>query len=214
MSQQHLVLTKIDWSKSWDAVLASLCYALTEVNNWTIRHPYVVVGALICTLVNPYILVTPLRFMGRTAGHIFEFIGWSFKVLGRFILYIFGFRREGVAEDSLASQYQSYHYGGHVPQDSLSAGFQSYGAAGDYLHRLEAASAAAADDHEDTEISTFAGSVRWLSGLGINLILSRAWGWWHLMGVYVVVYLCIGLIAFWLLRRREAQAHTLPSTST
>ncbi|KAG1718141.1 uncharacterized protein EDB91DRAFT_1090281, partial [Suillus paluster] len=101
---------KIDWSKSW-TLFSPLCYALTEVNNWS---------------------------------------------LGQVHPYIFGFRREGVAEDSLASQYQSYHYGGHVPQDSLSAGFQSYGAAGDYLHRLEAASAAAADDHEDTEISTFA----------------------------------------------------------
>ncbi|KAG1786250.1 uncharacterized protein HD556DRAFT_1416445, partial [Suillus plorans] len=38
---------------------------------------------------------------------------WPFKLLTSFIMYIVGFRRQGVAKGSYASQYQSRRYGGY-----------------------------------------------------------------------------------------------------
>ncbi|KAG0698705.1 hypothetical protein DFH29DRAFT_1081692 [Suillus ampliporus] len=166
MSQQDQDLPDIDWSELRDSILAS--YALTEVNNWTIRHPYVAAGTLLCISGNPELLLTPLRLTGKTARYIcflpFRLIFWPFKMLGRIVLYILGFRREGVAKDSYASQYQSRRYGGYVPRDSDFAKFQAYGAT---------------DYYEDDEGgSTLAVAVSWLSGIGAMCVLGRVWGWW------------------------------------
>ncbi|KAG1809238.1 hypothetical protein EV424DRAFT_173814 [Suillus variegatus] len=115
MSQQDLDLPDIEWPELWNTMHASSLYALTKANtSWSTRHPYVAAGALILISANPELLLTPLRLAGR------------------FTLYIFGFRRQGVAKDSLASQYQSHLYGGYVPRDSTFARFQSYGAADNY----------------------------------------------------------------------------------
>ncbi|KAG1844958.1 hypothetical protein DFJ58DRAFT_731038 [Suillus subalutaceus] len=205
MSQQVLLdLPSIDWPKLRDTILASSIYALTEVNNWSIRHPYVAAGALICISISPDILLTPLRLTGRTTLYIcllpLRLILWPFKLLGRFILYIFGFRRYGVAKgtsqsinyrclmtlnanmtDSLASQYQSHIYGGYVPQDSTFARFQSYGAA-EYYDDLEALRSANVDDDENTNLEVgliLAVGVSWLSAIGAVFVLGRTWGWWN-----------------------------------
>jgi hypothetical protein len=174
-----------------------------------IRHPYVAAGALICISANPELLLTPLRLAGRTTLYIgllpLRLILWSFKLLGRFVLYIFGFRRHGVAKgtswsinyrclmilnvnitDSLASQYQSHLYGGYVPRDSTFARLQSYGAA-DYYDDMEALRSANADDYGidtdgviDSEAgSTLAIGVSWLSAIGGVFVLGRTWGWWY-----------------------------------
>ncbi|KAG2360104.1 hypothetical protein BDR07DRAFT_1610991 [Suillus spraguei] len=173
----------IDWSKLWDTILTSSVHALTEVNNWSIRHPYVTAGALICISANPDILLTPLRLAGRTTLYIcllpLRLILWPLKLLGRFTLYILGFRRYGVARDSLASQYQSHIYGGYVPQDSTFARFQSYGAA-DYFDDLQALNADYEDiDQEAVSKRAVGHGVSWLAAIGAVFVLSRAWGWWN-----------------------------------
>ncbi|KAG1877420.1 hypothetical protein F4604DRAFT_1757492, partial [Suillus subluteus] len=182
MSQQVLLdLPSVDWPKLRDTILASSIYALTEVNNWSIRHPYVAAGALMCISISPDILLTPLRLTGRTTLYIcllpLRLILWPFKLLGRFILYIFGFRRYGVAKDSLASQYQSHIYGGYVPQDSTFARFQSYGAV-DYYDDLEALRSANVADDENTNLEVgliLAVGVSWLSAIGAVFVLGRTW---------------------------------------
>ncbi|KAG1719810.1 hypothetical protein EDB19DRAFT_1781170 [Suillus lakei] len=186
MSQQALDVPNIDWPKLRDTILASSIYALTGVNNWSIRHPYVAAGALICISANPDILLTPLRLTGRTACYIgllpLRLILWPFKLLGRFILYIFGFRKQGVAKDSLASQYQSHLYGGYVPRDSTFARFQSYGTADYYDDIEEALVSANADDYENRGLdagSAVAVAVSWLSAIGAVFVLGRKWGWWN-----------------------------------
>ncbi|KAG1845016.1 hypothetical protein C8R48DRAFT_734951 [Suillus tomentosus] len=142
MSQQDLDLPDIEWPELWNTMHASSLYALTKANtSWSTRHPYVAAGALILISANPELLLTPLRLAGR------------------FTLYIFGFRRQGVAKDSLASQYQSHLYGGYVPRDSTFARFQSYGAA--------------------EKESILGVGVSWLSGIGAVFVLGRRWGWWN-----------------------------------
>ncbi|KIK43485.1 hypothetical protein CY34DRAFT_707585 [Suillus luteus UH-Slu-Lm8-n1] len=165
MSYQALDLPNINWPKLRDTILASSVYALTEVNNWSIKHPYVAAGALICISANPDILLTPLRLTGRTTLYI----------------CLLPLRRHGVVKDSLASQYQSHHYGGYVPRDSTFARFQSYGAA-DYYDDMEALRSANGDDYgiNDSEAgSTLAIGVSWLSAIGGVFVLGRTWGWWN-----------------------------------
>ncbi|KAG2054898.1 hypothetical protein BDR06DRAFT_954822 [Suillus hirtellus] len=65
----------------------------------------------------------------------FRLILWPFKLLTRFILYIVGFRRQGVAKGSYASQYQSRRYGGYVPPQSTFSKLQAHGATDDYDSR-------------------------------------------------------------------------------
>ncbi|KAG1805647.1 uncharacterized protein BJ212DRAFT_1390759 [Suillus subaureus] len=205
MSQQVLLdLPDIDWPKLRDTILASSIYALTEVNNWSIRHPYVAAGALICISSNPDILLTPLWLTGKTTLYIcllpLRLILWPFKLLGRFTLYIFGFRGRGVAKgtsqpinyrclvtlnvnmtDSLASQYQSQIYGDYVPQDSTFARLQSYGAT-EYYDDLEVLRSANDDDDENRNLevgSMLAIGVSWLSAIGAVFVLGRTWGWWN-----------------------------------
>ncbi|KAG1766357.1 hypothetical protein EV702DRAFT_1150147 [Suillus placidus] len=180
MSQQVLDLSNIDWPKLRDTILASSIYAMTEVNDWSIRHPYIAAGAFICISANPDIFLTPLQLTGRTARYIcllpLRLILWPFKLLGRFMLYIFGFRRQGVARDSLASQYQSHLYGGYVPRDSPFARFQSYGAA-DYYDDMEALRSVNADEPEGGSMPAV--GVSWLSAIGAVFVLGRTWGWWN-----------------------------------
>jgi hypothetical protein len=186
MSQEVLLdLPNIDWPKLQDTILASSIYALTEVNNWSIRHPYVAAGALICVSTSPDLLLTPLRLTGRTTLYFcllpFRLILWPLKLLGRFALYIFGFRGDGVAKDSLASQYQSNVYGGYVPRDSTFSRFQSYGTT-DYYDDLEVLRLANADDNENKNLgvgSIIAVGVSWLSAIGAVIVLGRTWGWWN-----------------------------------
>jgi len=167
MSQQDLDLPDIEWPELWNTMHASSLYALTKANtSWSTRHPYVAAGALILISANPELLLTPLRLAGR------------------FTLYIFGFRRQGVAKDSLASQYQSHLYGGYVPRDSTFARFQSYGAADNYDADMEEAlRLASVEEHENRdqpETGSILGvGVSWLSGIGAVFVLGRRWGWWN-----------------------------------
>lgn len=167
MSQQDLDLPDIEWPELWNTMHASSLYALTKVNtSWSTRHPYVAAGALILISANPELLLTPLRLAGR------------------FTLYIFGFRRQGVAKDSLASQYQSHLYGGYVPRDSTFARFQSYGAADNYDDDMEEAlRLASVKEHENRDKpgteSILGVGVSWLSGIGAVFVLGRRWGWWN-----------------------------------
>ncbi|OAX42069.1 hypothetical protein K503DRAFT_863390 [Rhizopogon vinicolor AM-OR11-026] len=163
MSQDDIT---IDWSKLTGLILSGVSHAVTVANNWSISHPYLSAGALLCISSNPKILLTPLRLTGKTTLYIcllpLRVVIWPFKVLGRFILYILGFRRRGVDRDSFASYYQSNHYGGYVPRDSAFAHFQSYGAT---------------SDDEVESIPELA--VSWLSGIGAVFVLGRMWGWWN-----------------------------------
>ncbi|OJA13494.1 hypothetical protein AZE42_08414 [Rhizopogon vesiculosus] len=160
MSQDDIDLSSIDWSKLTSLLLSGASYALTVANNWSISHPYRSAGALLYISSNPNILLTPLRLTGKTTLYIcllpLRVVIWPFKVLGRFILYILGFRRRGVDRDSFASYYQSNQYGGYVPRDSAFTRFQSYGATSD-------------DEVESTpELA-----VSWLSGTGAVFVLGR-----------------------------------------
>ncbi|KAG2122238.1 hypothetical protein DEU56DRAFT_917884 [Suillus clintonianus] len=161
MSQQD-----INWSILWDTGTCLTCCALTEANDWSIRHPYVATGLLTCICNYPELVLTPLRLARYTCFLPFRLILWPFKLLVRFILYIFGFRREGVAKDSYASRYQSRRYGGYVPRESVFSKFQAQGAADDY------------EDEDETE-STFADPVILMSGIGVYYVLGREWGWWY-----------------------------------
>jgi len=76
-------------------------YVLTGINNWSIRHPYVATGALLCIAANPELLLTPLQLTVHICLLPLRLIIFPFKALGRFILYYFlGFAREGVAKDT------------------------------------------------------------------------------------------------------------------
>ncbi|KAJ8595397.1 hypothetical protein M405DRAFT_363568 [Rhizopogon salebrosus TDB-379] len=146
---QHQDLPDIDWSKLSGSILSGASYALTVANDWSNSNPYLAAGALLCISAKPNILLTPLRWTGKTT---------------LFILYILGFRRRGVERDSFASRYQSQCYGGYVPRDSMFAEFQSYGAT--------------SDDNEKDGESTPALAISWLSGIGAVFVLGRTWGWW------------------------------------
>lgn len=104
------------WAKLWGTILSSILFALTEVNNLSIRHPYKSAGALlfISAFTDPAMLLTLLQLLC--------------SLLVRLIIWCFGFRSRGVAKGSFASQYQSRRYGGNVPRDSGFAKLQSYGA--------------------------------------------------------------------------------------
>ncbi|OAX42066.1 hypothetical protein K503DRAFT_767140 [Rhizopogon vinicolor AM-OR11-026] len=107
MSQDDIDLPSIDWSGLTGFILSGASHALM-------------------------ILLTPLRLTGKTTLYIcplpLRVIIWPFKVLGRFILYILGFRRRGVDR---GTRLMFHHYGGYVPRDSAFTHFQSYGATSD-----------------------------------------------------------------------------------
>ncbi|KAG1845012.1 hypothetical protein C8R48DRAFT_837578 [Suillus tomentosus] len=163
MSQQDLDL---NWSILWDATTCLTCYFATELNNWSIRHPYIAAVTLIYISGTPELLLTPLRIARYLCFLPFRLILWPFKLLTRFILYIVGFRRQGVAKGSYASRYQSRRYGGYVPSQSAFSKFQAHGATDDY------------EDGDEPQ-STFAAPVSFMAGIGGWFVLGRAWGWWY-----------------------------------
>ncbi|KAG2122237.1 hypothetical protein DEU56DRAFT_77757 [Suillus clintonianus] len=152
MLQKHVDLTNIDWSKVSGNILSHASSALTEIDNWSISHSYESAGALlfISALTHPAIILASLQLMGSTAV-------FMCFIPVRLTTWYFGFRSGGVAKGSLASQYQSSHYGGHVPRSSGFAKLQSYGAT------------------MPTVTSTL---VSLLSYAGAVIILGRKWGWW------------------------------------
>ncbi|KAG2085818.1 uncharacterized protein F5147DRAFT_729735 [Suillus discolor] len=149
LQELDLRLPDPNWWILWDAIAYLTCYLATELNNWSIIHPYFATGALLCISGNPELLLTPLRI----ARYIF-------------ILYMLGFRKQGVAKDSYASRYQSRHYGGYVPPQSTFSTFQARGATDDY-------------EDGDKRESTFAVPVSLMANVGTLFVLGRAWGWWY-----------------------------------
>ncbi|KAG2030918.1 hypothetical protein BDR03DRAFT_155794 [Suillus americanus] len=166
-SPRDIDLQDVDWSKLsanvmshilrshcaklWGSILSSGLFALTEVNNWSIRHPYKSAGALllISAFENPAMLLTLLQLTGTTMSLCFLPV--------RLIIWHLGFGSRGVEKGSFASRYQSRHYGGNVPRGSGFAKLQSYGAT------------------MPTVTSTL---VSLLSYAGAVIVLGREWGWW------------------------------------
>ncbi|OAX42071.1 hypothetical protein K503DRAFT_767143 [Rhizopogon vinicolor AM-OR11-026] len=194
--QQIPDLPDIDWSKlrgkisSWASHVLD---ALIVANAWTISHPYITISILLCICIKPGIILRPLQFTGRIARYICLFtwrlVTWPFKAFGRFILYIMGFMRQGVERDSFASNYQSHHYGGHVPQDSAFAHLQSYGATGydyesadtvDYVPQEPALAQVPSSNTTNDDYfkpgSKPAAAVFWTSTIAALFVLGRAWG--------------------------------------
>ncbi|KAG1844961.1 hypothetical protein DFJ58DRAFT_514653 [Suillus subalutaceus] len=168
MSQQDLDPVDLNSLMLRDASTRLTSCAVTEFNDWSIRHPYIVAGALLCIIGTPELLLTPLRLARYICFSPFRLILWPFKLLTRFILYIFGFRREGVAKGSYAARYQSRRYGGYVPPQSTFSKFQAvtHGATDDL------------EDGDETK-STFAAPVSFIAFIGLWFVLGRAWGWWY-----------------------------------
>ncbi|KAG2030919.1 hypothetical protein BDR03DRAFT_973799 [Suillus americanus] len=169
MSQQDVDQVDLNSLMLRDASTRLTSYAVTEFNNWSIRHPYFAASALLCIIGTPELLLTPLRLARYICFSPFRLIIWPFKLLTRFILYIFGFRREGVAKGSYAARYQSRRYGGYVPPESNFSKFQ-------------AATHGATDDHDqdgDETKSTLAAAVSFIASIGLFFVLGRAWGWWY-----------------------------------
>ncbi|KAG2054935.1 hypothetical protein BDR06DRAFT_954852 [Suillus hirtellus] len=130
-----------------------------------IRHPYFTTGALLCISGNPELLLAPLRIAHHMCFLLFEIILWPFKPLIRLILYMVGFRRQGVAKSSYASRYQSHQYGGYVPPQSTISKLQAPGATNGYK------------DGDKPE-SMFFVPVSLMANAGTLFVLGRAWGWW------------------------------------
>ncbi|OAX42065.1 hypothetical protein K503DRAFT_854243 [Rhizopogon vinicolor AM-OR11-026] len=111
----------ISLSKLWGAIVwgtsnlrGSILFfvsaVLTEVNRWSIGHPYSAAGVLLCISGS----ANPALFLNL------------FFLPVRLSIWLRGFRSRGIERGSFASQYQSHHYGGYVPRDSPFAGLQSY----------------------------------------------------------------------------------------
>ncbi|KAG1877417.1 hypothetical protein F4604DRAFT_1680091 [Suillus subluteus] len=172
MSQQDLDLVDLNSFMLRDAstrLTSCAQCAVTEFNDWSIRHPYIVAGALLCIIGTPELILTPLRLARYICFSPFRLILWPFKLLTRFILYIFGFRREGVAKGSYAARYQSRRYGGYVPPQSTFSKFQAetHGATDDH------------DEDGDEIKSMFAAPVSFIASIGLLFVLGREWGWWY-----------------------------------
>ncbi|KAG1844963.1 hypothetical protein DFJ58DRAFT_514808 [Suillus subalutaceus] len=150
-SNGNLDIFRNHWTKLGGSIPSSGLFALTEVNNWSIRRPYKSAGALLLISVfeNPMMLLTLLQLMGIIISLCFFLVRW--------IIWLLGFRSRGVAKDSFASQYQSRHHSGNVPRSSGFAKLQSYGAT------------------MPTATSTL---VSLLSCAGAAIVLGREWGWW------------------------------------
>ncbi|KAG1805643.1 uncharacterized protein BJ212DRAFT_1590707 [Suillus subaureus] len=110
-------------ARLWGSILSSVLFALTEVNKWSIVHPYTSAGALvfISAFEDLPMLLALLQLTGMTTMLL------CFLPV-RLINWCFGFRSQGVEKGSFASQYQSRRYGGNVPRGSRFAELQSYGA--------------------------------------------------------------------------------------
>ncbi|KAJ8595399.1 hypothetical protein M405DRAFT_807307 [Rhizopogon salebrosus TDB-379] len=163
-------------SKPQGIIFSCAYYALTGVNGWSIRHPYVATGALLCISANPELLLTPLRLTFYICLPPSLLIIWPFKVLSRFMLYILASRRDGIMNDSFASQHQSSRYGGYVPRDSAYAKLQSDGAS------------------VPKDGPKFSDTISLLSGTGAVYVLGRTWGWANLLGGAGALALLCGML--------------------
>ncbi|KAG1805646.1 uncharacterized protein BJ212DRAFT_848010 [Suillus subaureus] len=136
----------------WGTILSSILFALTEANDWSIIHPYAAAGALIfiSAIANIGVFLTLLQLTGTIAVFLC-------LLPVQLIVWCFGFRSQGVAQGSFASQYQSNYYGGTVPRGSGFAHLQSVGATMWIV--------------PSTLISL-------LSYVGVAIVLGREWGWW------------------------------------
>ncbi|KAG2343576.1 hypothetical protein BDR05DRAFT_962640 [Suillus weaverae] len=139
-------------AKVWGTILSSVLSALTDVNDWSIIHPYATAGALIfiSASTNLGIFLTLLQLTGTIAVFLC-------LLPVRLIVWCFGFRSQGVAQGSLASQYQSSYYGSTVPQGSGFSHLQSLGA---------------------TMWTVPLTLISLLSYAGVAIVLGREWGWW------------------------------------
>ncbi|KAG1720269.1 uncharacterized protein EDB91DRAFT_1178285 [Suillus paluster] len=83
----------LDWPKLRGAILSSAFYALTAANNWSIRHPYVAAGALLCTSASAdhEVLLTSLQLTGITALYVYF-------LPARPIIWLLGFGSLGVKQ--------------------------------------------------------------------------------------------------------------------
>ncbi|KAG2030917.1 hypothetical protein BDR03DRAFT_973794 [Suillus americanus] len=136
----------------WGTILSSVLFAFTEANVWSIMHPYAAAGALIfiSAIANIGVFLTLLQLTGSIAVFLC-------LLPVRLIVWCCGFRSQGVAQGSFASQYQSNYYGGTVPRGSGFAHLQSVGATMWII--------------PSTLISL-------LSYAGVAIVLGREWGWW------------------------------------
>ncbi|KAG1719801.1 hypothetical protein EDB19DRAFT_1918511 [Suillus lakei] len=91
VSEKDLDLTNINWSQVSGNILSSVLFPLTEVNNWSIRHPYKSAGALlfISASTDPGMLLTLLQ-LTKTATTFLCFLPV------RLIMWGFGFGSRGV----------------------------------------------------------------------------------------------------------------------
>lgn len=169
LSQKDIDLKNNDWSKLWadilsalrqaghllaklwDTILSSVLFALIEGNNWSIMHPYAAAGVLI--LISAFTNIGVFMTLLHLTGSIAVFLC---LLPVRLIVWCLGFRNQGVAQGSLASQYQSSQYGATVPRGSGFALLQSFGAT--MWIPL-----------------TF---ISFLSYAGAAIVLGREWGWW------------------------------------
>jgi hypothetical protein len=112
-------LLRNHWTKLWYSIFSSILFPLTEVNNWSIRHPYKSAGTLLLISVfeDPTILLT--------IWQLILIMIFLFLLFVRCIIWVLGFRSRGVKKGSVASRYQSCRYGGNVPRCSVFAKLQS-----------------------------------------------------------------------------------------
>lgn len=170
VSQQDIDLNNIDFSKIWAKILSALgqagrllvkwwgiiwssvLVALIAVNGWSIAHPYAAAGALmlISAFTNTGAFLTLLQLTGAIAVFL------CFLPV-QLIIWCVGFRSQGVAHGSFASQYQSSRYGSTVPRGSGFAHLQSFGA---------------------TTWPVSLTLVSLLSYAGVVIVLGREWGLW------------------------------------
>ncbi|KAG2085822.1 uncharacterized protein F5147DRAFT_83269 [Suillus discolor] len=145
-------ISRTYWAKMCCSILSGVLFVLIAVNNWSIVHPYIAAGVLIllAAVTNIGAFLTLLQLMGK-----FAVILCLLPV--QLIIRYLGFGPRGVVKGSLASAYQSSHYGGTVPRGSLFARLQSTGA---------------------TMLPVPLTLVSLLSYTGAVIILGREWGWW------------------------------------
>ncbi|KAG1844959.1 hypothetical protein DFJ58DRAFT_843889 [Suillus subalutaceus] len=131
--------------------LGSNCGALFSPV-FAIMHPYAAAGALIfiSAIANIGVFMTLLQLTGTIAVFLC-------LLPVQLIVWCCGFRNQGVAQGSFASQYQSNYYGGTVPRGSGFSHLQSVGATTWIV--------------PSTLISL-------LSYAGVAIVLGREWGWW------------------------------------
>ncbi|KAG2099310.1 hypothetical protein BD769DRAFT_221764 [Suillus cothurnatus] len=99
---------------------------------------------------DPLFLLELLQLTAKTIFFLCCFPVWL-------IVRCFGFRSQGVEQGSLASQYQSSHYGSTVPQGPESTHLQSSGVTMWIIPSI---------------------LISLLSYVGVVIVLGREWEWW------------------------------------